>query len=72
MMRTVPPLSKFQPGEKHLTGDESVIVLDLPRQLNALLRVLLGGIKVVPLVAYSGEAKMRFAGKRQRRITRKP
>ena len=31
--------------------------------------MLLGGIQVVPLVADTGQAKMRFAGNRLRRIT---
>ena len=41
----------------------------LPRQLEALLPVLLGGIQVVPFVEDTGQAKMRFAGNRQRLIT---
>ena len=43
-------LGKFQAGEKHLTGSEGVDAFHLPRQLEALLPVLLGGIQVVPFV----------------------
>jgi hypothetical protein len=55
--------------EKYLTGNETVIVFYLPRQLDALLPVLLSGIQVIPFVEYTGQAKMRFAGARLQLIT---
>jgi hypothetical protein len=61
---------KFQAGEKHLTGNKSVSVFYLPRQLETLLPVLLGSIQVVPFVAYTGQTKMRYAGNWQRMITK--
>ena len=61
-------LGEFQAGQKHLTGNDSVSVVDQPRQLDTLLSVLLSSKEVVPFVAYPGQAKMRFAGKWQRRI----
>ena len=62
-------LGKLQAGEKHPTRSEGVDAVHLPRQLEALLPVLLGGLQVVPLVGDTGQAKMRFAGNRLRRIT---
>jgi hypothetical protein len=69
MPRRPHPPCKFQAGEKHLTGNESVSVFYLSRQLDALLPMLFGGIQIIPLVGYAGQAKIRFAGNRQRRIT---
>jgi hypothetical protein len=43
-------VGKFQAGEKHLTGNDSVSVFYLPRQLDTLLRVPLGSIQVIPFV----------------------
>ena len=61
---------QFQAGEKHLADNEPVNhSVILPRQLKALLPVLLGGIQVVPFVADAGQAKIRFAGIRRRLIT---
>ena len=47
----------------------SITLIKLPRQLEALLPVLLGGLQVVPFVEYAGQTKMRFAFKRLRMIT---
>ena len=47
-------LGKLQVGEKHPTRSERDDTFRLPRQFDALLPVLLGGIQVVPLVVYSG------------------
>ncbi len=44
-------LGQFQTGEKQLTGNVSVRIFYLPRQLDALLPVLLSGLQIVPLVA---------------------
>ena len=63
-------LGQFQAGEKHLTDNESVNhAIILPRQVEALLPVLLGGLQVVPFVEHTGQAKMRFADNLQRLIT---
>ena len=62
-------LGKFQAGEQHLIRSEGVDAFHLSRQLEALLPMLLGGIQIIPLVSYTGQAKMRFAGNRLRRIT---
>ena len=56
-------------GEQHPTGSGCVDAFHLHRQLEALLPVLFGGIQVIPLVADTGQAKIRFAGSRPRRIT---
>jgi hypothetical protein len=63
-------LNKFQAGEKHPTESECVNTFHLPRQLDALLPVLLGGIQVIPFVEYPGQAKTRFAGNRLRLISK--
>ena len=61
---------QFQAGEEHFADNESVNhAVILPRQLQALLRVLLSGIQVVPFVANTGQTKIRFSGIRQRLIT---
>ena len=60
---------QFHTGEKHLAGSEGVETFRLPRQEDALLPMLFGGIQVVPLVVDTGQAKMRFASNRPRRLT---
>ena len=42
----------------------------LPRQLKALLEVLLRGIQIVPFVEYAAHAKIRFVGTQRGRITK--
>ena len=63
-------LGQFQTGKKHLTRNESVnTALILPRQVEALSPMLLGGLQVVPLIEYTGQAKMCFVDHRPRHIT---
>ncbi len=62
-------LSQFQAGKKHLTDNEPVYhAIILPRQVEALSPVLLGGLEIVPFVEYTGQAKMRFVDDLQRLI----
>src|SRR6266480_466003 len=61
-------LGKFQAGDKHPVRSEGINDY-LPRQLGTLLCVLFGGIQVIPLVVYTGQAKMRFASHPLWRIT---
>src|SRR5262249_48870535 len=61
---------QFQTGKKHLTRNESVnTALILPRQVEALSPMLLGDLKVVPFIEYTGQANMRFVDHRLRHIT---
>ena len=57
-------LCKSQAGEKCLTGSGCVNSLHLPRKSEALLRVVLGCIQVVPLVKDAGQAQIRLSGSR--------
>ncbi len=62
---------QFQAGQEHLADNESVNhAVILPRQLQALLSVLLSGIQIVPFVEYAGQAKIRFAGIRRSLIAK--
>src|SRR5437588_511373 len=61
-------LDKFQAGDKNPVRSEGINDY-LPRQLGTLLCVLFGGIQVIPLVVYTGQAKMRFASHPLWRIT---
>src|SRR5262249_2982089 len=61
-------LGQFQAGKKHLSGYESIGAFRLPRQVDTLLRMLLGSIQVGPLIAYAGQAKMGLGRKWQRRL----
>ena len=62
---------QFQAGQKHFADNESVNrAIILPRQLQALLPVLLSGIQIVPFVADAGQAKILFAGIRRSLITK--
>jgi len=49
-------LSKPQAGEKHRIRGECIYTFSLPRQLEALLPVLLGSIEVVPFVVDTRQA----------------
>ena len=61
---------QFQAGQEHFTDNESVNrAIILPRQLKALLPVLLGGIQIVPFVEYAGQANKLFAGIRRSLLT---
>ena len=44
------PTGKPQAGDKHSVRNEGVDTFYLPRQLQALLRVQLGSIQIVPFV----------------------
>ena len=57
-------LGQFQAGKQHLTGNDSVGVLYLLPQVEGLLPVRQSSIQVVPFVEDTGQAKMRFAGRR--------
>jgi len=64
------PRASFRRARKHLRDNESINnVIILPRQLEALLPMLLSAIQIIPLVEYAGHAKMRIAGIRLRIIT---
>ncbi|MDQ6671316.1 MAG: hypothetical protein M3069_11300 [Chloroflexota bacterium] len=55
-------LGKPQADEKDRIRREGVDAFYLPCQLEAVLRVLLRSIQVVPFVVDTGQAKMRFGG----------
>ena len=58
-------------GQEHFADDETVNhAIIQPRQLQALLCVLLGRVQVVPLVADAGQTKTRVVGARPRLIAR--
>ena len=63
-------LGQFQAGKKHLTDNESVNhSIILPRQVEALPPVLLGGIQVVPFIVDTGQAQMCFVDNLKRLIS---
>jgi hypothetical protein len=61
-------LDQFQAGDKHPVRSEGVND-DLPRHLGTLLCVLRSFLQVIPFVADTGQAKMRFASHQLWRIT---
>ncbi len=65
------PLGKPQTGKKQVARHEAIRGRELARQVGALLRMLVGGRKVVPLVKNAGQAKLGFARHRPRWIAGK-
>ena len=64
------PWASFRRARNTSLDNESVNhAIILPRQLQALLPVLLGGIQVVPFVEDAGQAKIRAVVNRPRLIT---
>ncbi len=61
---------QLQPRQHHLGSQEAVGVLQLTRQMQALLRVLLGCGQVVPLIMKLRQPQMRARRRRQRWIAR--
>ena len=54
---------QFQAGQEHFADNETVNhAIILPRQLKALLSVLLGCLQIVPFVADMGQSKICFSG----------
>ena len=57
---------KREAGQKDLTGNGVLHCMTrLPRQMEALSPVLLGGLQIVPFVEDTGQAQMRFAEMRK-------